>query len=209
MMNNKAFQDTKERILNAAIGIFVEKGKYGARMQKIANKAGINKAMIHYYFTDKDTLYEKSFEYIFKNIFYKVSKFLNKDIPFEKKLEKFIDTYLDYVSKNIEIPRLIFREIADGGEVLKRVMNKISTEDNVFFIPVKITEIMNEAKQEGEIREIDVKQTIISIVGMSIFYFIGRPIIDIIWDIKPEDFNDFIEKRKESIVDLILHGIKV
>ena len=61
-MKRKIYGDRKEKILIEAIKVFIEKGKYGARMQEIADKAEINKAMLHYYFTDKDTLYEKSFE---------------------------------------------------------------------------------------------------------------------------------------------------
>ena len=85
-MKKEISYDTKERILTAAIEVFTDKGKYGARMHEIADRADINKAMLHYYFTDKDTLYEKSFEYIFTNLFIRVADIIDEEVTFLDKI---------------------------------------------------------------------------------------------------------------------------
>lgn len=199
--------DTKERILTAAIEVFTDKGKYGARMQEIADKAEINKAMLHYYFTDKDTLYEKSFEYIFTNLFLRVADIIDEEVTFLDKIGKFVDIYIDFIAENIKITRIILRDMADGGQVFQKVMKKLTQQEN-FFIPLKLKYIIDKAKKNGEIRDVDTVQTIISIIGMSIIYFIGKPVMDVIWNLKPEEQESFIKARKEGVIDFIVHGLK-
>ena len=206
-MKKEISYDTKERILTSAIEVFTDKGKYGARMQEIADKAEINKAMLHYYFTDKDTLYEKSFEYIFTNLFLRVADTIDKEGTFLNKIGKFVDIYIDFIAENIEITRIILREMADGGHVFKKVMEKLTQQEN-FFIPLKLKYIIDNAKKNGEIRDVDTVHTIISIIGMSIIYFISKPVMDVIWNVKPEEQESFIKARKEGVIDFIVHGLK-
>ena len=206
-MKKEISYDTKERILTAAIEVFTDKGKYGARMQEIADKAEINKAMLHYYFTDKDTLYEKSFEYIFTNLFIRVADIIDEEVTFLDKIGKFVDIYIDFIAENIGITRIILRDMADGGQVFQKVMKKLTQQEN-FFIPLKLKYIIDKAKKNGEIRDVDTVQTIISIIGMSIVYFIGKPVMDVVWNIKPEEYKSFIKARKEGVIDFIVHGLK-
>jgi len=206
-MKKEISHNTKERILISAIEVFTDKGKYGARMQEIADKAEINKAMLYYYFTDKDTLYEKSFEYIFTNLFLRVADIIDEEGTTFDKIDKFVDIYIDFIAENIEITRMILREMADGGQVFKKVMEKLTQQEN-FFIPLKLKYIIDNAKKNGEIRDVDTIQTIISIIGMSIIYFIGKPVMDVIWNLKPEEHKSFIKARKEGVIDFIVHGLK-
>ncbi len=199
--------DAKERILVSAINIFIDKGKYGARMQEIADKAEINKAMLHYYFTDKDTLYEKSIEYIFTNLFLRVTGIIEKEAAPLDNICKFVAAYIDFLTENIGITRLIIREMADGAQVFKKIMGNLTRQESI-FIPLRLKNFINEAKKNGEIRDIDTVQTIISILGMSVFYFISKPVMDYLWNVKPEKQEKFIKSRKESIVDFIIHGLK-
>ena len=208
-MKKELTADAKERILAAAIDVFIEKGKYGARMHEIAEKAEINKAMLHYYYTDKDTLYEKSLEYIFTQIFMKVEQAFKKDIGIENKITNFISIYIDFLAANVRITRLIMREIIDGAPVIKKIIGGFITEETWLFSPITIRKILDEAKSKGDIRNVDSVQTIISVLGMSLFYFLTKPVMDEIWGLKPENYNMFVKRRKESITDLVLNGIKV
>lgn len=200
--------DTKERILRAALEVFVEKGKYGARMHEIAERAEINKAMLHYYFTNKDTLYEKSIEYIFSSIFNRVEKVFGEEENFEAIIRNFVYTYNDYLRKNFHIARVIQREMMDGAVVLKRIIKKYASRDSVIFGPAHIKNVMEKLIQTGEIRNIDTVQTLISIIGMNVFYFIAKPVLETLWDVKPGDSDEFLEKRKECIADFIIHGLR-
>lgn len=207
-MKNKITVDTKERILKAALEVFVEKGKYGARMHEIADKAKINKAMLHYYFTDKDTLYEKSIEYIFRSIFTRVEKVFDEEETFEAKIRSFVYEYNDYLRKNIYISRIIQREILEGAVVLKKIIRNYSSQDSVFFGPAQVKNVMEESIKTGEIRNVDTVQTLISIIGMNVFYFIAKPVMETLWGIEPGDTDKFLEKRKKCVSDFIIHGLK-
>jgi len=199
--------DTKERILKAALEVFTEKGKFGARMQEIADRADINKAMLHYYFTDKDTLYEKSLEYMFSKLFSRLISTFDVDTPFPEKVKQLINTHIDFLFENTGFPRIITRELADGGEVFKKVIRDL-IKSGPIAIPETFINHINKAKENGEIRDVDTEQVIISILGMNVFYFIAKPVIDVIWNIQPENQKKFIENRKQSIVDFIVHGLK-
>jgi len=207
-MKHDNVPDTRSRILEAAVDEFSEKGKYGARMQAIADRAGINKAMIHYYFTDKETLYESVFQFFFSDLFGKFSAIIDEQQSFENKLERLIAAYIDMLSANERIVRLMQREFADKGKTVKKAIRKLSQSGSVFF-PEVIRELIDQAKADGVVRNVDTVQTLISIVGMSVLFFVGRPIIETIWDIKPENQREFLEARKKSIVDMILNGLLV
>jgi TetR/AcrR family transcriptional regulator len=62
-----SYSETERKILQAAREVFQRKGLYGARMQEIADAAGINKALLHYYFRNKDKLFDAIFSDVFQN----------------------------------------------------------------------------------------------------------------------------------------------
>ena len=76
---SEAEQNTEQKILDAAKEVFQKKGMTGARMQEIADKAGINKALLHYYYRTKEKLFEKAFEAAFSLFYPKVKKMLISD----------------------------------------------------------------------------------------------------------------------------------
>ena len=103
-MNELKKDNTEEKILNAAQRVFVEKGMDGARMQEIANEAGINKALLHYYFRTKQKLFEAIFKKVFKSILPNIMEMVHSDLPIEKKLEIFIEKYIELLLKNPFVP---------------------------------------------------------------------------------------------------------
>src|SRR5680860_1428715 len=113
-MNDIKKDNTEEKILHAAQTVFIQKGMDGARMQEIANEAGINKALLHYYFRTKQKLFEAIFKKVFKQIFPKIETFILSDLPFEEKLGVFIDNYIDLLIKNPYFPAFILKEMEAG-----------------------------------------------------------------------------------------------
>ena len=93
MVNSERKNNTEERILESARQIFQAKGLQGARMQEIADKAGINKAMLHYYYRSKELLFEAVFEEAANRIFPKIVELLNTDYPLFEKIEYFVDYF--------------------------------------------------------------------------------------------------------------------
>ena len=205
MVKKKQDINTEEKILQTAMDVFVEKGRHGARMQEIADRAGINKALLHYYFRTKEKLYIRIFKFIFNRIAGEVLDLLKSDLPFEEFLRTFISKYIDILNKNHRFPLFIMRELSQGGNVVSGVVKEIFTPE---MSELPAIHLMEEAMERGEIVKMDPRQTILTILGSCLFYFMAEPIIHSV--IITDEFFDrqkFIEERKEAIFNTIYYGL--
>src|SRR3712207_6432967 len=96
--------DTEQRILDAARAVFVRRGTAGARMQEIAEEAGVNQALLHYYFRSKDRLAEAVFRQVAGRLLPSVLELLGSDAPIEDKVERFVHLYLDAFVRSPFLP---------------------------------------------------------------------------------------------------------
>ena len=199
--------NTEEKILDAAMDIFLDKGLYGAKMQEIADKAGINKAMLHYYFRSKDKLYAHVFEKVFSGLFGQLHYVFATNDPFKVKVTNFVNSYIDLIKQNPRIPSFIIREIGEGGETAAMVLNKITTEQkNV--LPLTFIQSVRMAIQNKEIRNLDPRQLVVTILGACVFFFVAEPIINVFLEKDTNyDRSIFLEERKNAIIDTIFNGI--
>ena len=205
---------TEEKILKAAVEVFTQKGRHGAKMQEIADKAGINKAMLHYYFRSKEKLYVKVFREVFVKTFGGLHIIFDPDIPFTKALENFIDQYIDKIDKNPHIPLFIINELGEGAGTAVTVLQE-ALKNGEFKLPIAFLQMLNKALENNEIRKVDPLQFMISVIGLCVYYFIAEPLFTNVFMLvyKMEnsggfDRPKFIEQRKKAIFDLIYNGIK-
>lgn len=199
---------TEEKILHAAMDVFVRKGRYGAKMQEIADTAGINKAMLHYYFRSKDKLYTRVFENVFVSVFGALHQVFGIDADFKTKLVKFIDQHTNLIMENPQFPIFVLRELSEGADDVKPVFNQILSE-NKSNLPFAFIQAIQTAIRNGEIRPVDPRQLLITILGAVVYYFIAEPLLSVFLQ-KDSAYNReaFIEERKKVIVDIIFNGIK-
>ena len=194
---------TEEKIYNAARRIFILKGMEGARMQEIADEAGMNKALLHYYFRSKENLFKAVFKDIFSKFFSKVKVTLFSEITAKEKLIVFIDNYIDLIAANPYVPQFIINEINRDPKVLKSLMFESGIE------PQKILEMFLHEIQANNTSIIDPRHIVVSLLGMLIFPFAGRPLLQLIYfndDI--EAYNQFLSERKEIVKNMILKFIE-
>lgn len=203
MVNSAEIDSTQERILEAAKEIFIKKGMYGARMQEIADKAGINKALLHYYFRSKDKLFDAIFEEAFQDFLPKAFAVLKGDLPFEDKIRSFVENYIDIISKNPFLPIFIINEINQNPDRLGRIVNMMSV------IKTTIAGQINEKVTAGEYRKIDPVQLFSSIVSLTIFPFLAKPIIIGAFGYTEQQFQEFLNERKKLIPDIIINYLKI
>lgn len=199
---------TEEKILNTAMEVFLDKGLHGAKMQEIADAAGINKAMLHYYFRSKDKLYTHVFEKVFARVFGELHTIFASDESFKTQVETFVNKYIDLINSNPRIPLFIIRELGQGGEVGASVFKKIIAEHE-HVLPQTFMQASQKAIQKNEIRETDPRQLLITLLGSCVFFFISEPMISVFLKKDPQyNRQDFIEARKNEIVNIIFNGIK-
>ncbi len=194
---------TEEKIYEAARRIFVLKGMEGARMQEIADEAGMNKALLHYYFRSKENLFKAVFKDIFSKFFSRVRGTLNSDLTTREKLIVFIDNYIDLISANPYVPQFIINEINRDPKVLKSMMFESGAE------PQRILEMFLHEVHSNNLSKIDPRHIVVSLLGMLIFPFVGRPLLQMIYfNDDTEAYNQFLTERKEIVKTMILKFIE-
>ncbi|MEI7526471.1 MAG: helix-turn-helix domain-containing protein [Mariniphaga sp.] len=194
---------TEEKIYDAARRIFILKGMEGARMQEIADEAGMNKALLHYYFRSKENLFKAVFKDIFSKFFSRVKGTLNSNLTAKEKLMVFIDNYIELIAANPYVPQFIINEINRDPKVLKSIMFESGAE------PQKILEMFMVEIQANNASKIDPRHIVVSLLGMLIFPFAGRPLLQLIYfnnDIVA--YDRFLMERKEIVKNMILKFIE-
>ena len=202
--NVKLDSDTENRILNSAKHIFQTKGLSGARMQEIADEAGINKAMLHYYFRTKDKLFEAVFKEAAERFFPKIMELFNGELPLFEKIERFIDGYITLLNENCFMPSFLLNEINQNPERLKKFFSDQNIKPPQSFIQQIIL-----AVEYGEIKPIDPRQLMMNIISLCIFPIVAKPIIETILNISEEQYQAIIEMRKKEVAKFIINAIKV
>lgn len=194
---------TEEQILEAAKQIFQTRGFSGARMQEIADEADINKSMLHYYFRSKDKLFQKVFQDSIRQFFPEILKVLNADLAFVSKVEKLVETYYEMFKKHPHLPRFVIHEMNQHPERFREFVKRTG-----FEIPERFVKQIKAEIKSGAIRKIDPREFIINTIGLCVFPLIARPMIETVFEMNDEQYQQFLEQRKKELPKFILNAVK-
>jgi TetR/AcrR family transcriptional regulator len=194
---------TEERIFEAATNVFEEKGMDGSRMQDIANKAGINKALLHYYFRTKDKLFDAVFQKLAGKLFAKFAPVFMENLTLEKKIRFFYREHITFLQENPRLPAFILNEINRNPERIKKILKKIDFNK----LWAMLEEQHKEELHKYHITRESVPQIMTSIAAISVFPFAARGILEGIFENLDVDFDDYIEKRKEFAADFVIGAL--
>ena len=197
---------TEEKIVQAAKEVFTQKGYAAARTQEIAERAGVNKGLLQYYFKGKSK--EKLFKAIFEEAFLKVTSQLNvifeSEDSISHKMELVVDVYFDMLLNNPNLPGFIVNELHTNTHAFVEEIMQKPTRPNP--LPL-IMQIMEEVAQ-GKIRPINPVHLILNVLSMTVFPFIARPLFQRLVNVNDETFMDMMRQRKAEILDFVKHAIK-
>ena len=202
-MNKTKDQNTEQIILIAAKNIFQRKGMDGARMQEIADEAGINKALLHYYYRSKQLLFEAVFKNAFSLLAPQLNKILNDESSLEDKIKNFTSSYITFISKHPYLPNFVIQEINRSPDFSKNLKENPNFPNLEAF-----KEQVNDDVKNGLIKPIKAEQLFINILSLSVFPFIGSPLIKTIGNIDDVQFKQLIEERKTHVAHFIINSIK-
>ncbi len=194
---------TEEQILKAAKQIFQERGFAGARMQEIADEAGINKSMLHYYFRSKDKLFQQVFQDSIRQFFPEILKVLNADLALVPKIEKLVETYYEMFKKHPHLPRFVIHEMNQHPKRFREFLEKIN-----FEIPKQFLKQIQAEIKAGTMKHIDPREFIINTIGLCVFPLIARPMIETVFYMNDEQYQQFLEQRKKELPKFILNAVK-
>jgi AcrR family transcriptional regulator len=198
---------TEEQILQAATKVFTEKGFAAARMDEIAKEAGINRALLHYYFRSKEKMFEIIFEDKFRSFFAGIYGILSSDLPILEKIAAVVDHELQTLVKHPEIPIFILNEINVNPE---RMIRRIHREDASIPEAVKMLDAQIQKEfEQGIIKRIGGFSLVIEIMSLCIYPFVAKNLIMGVTGMDREAFLQFALSRKQEIIGILQNGIKL
>jgi AcrR family transcriptional regulator len=198
--------ETKERILQAAQKEFADRGFSGARMDAIARAAAINKAMLFYYFSSKENLYRTVLFGVFSEIFGEIGRFVSQPLTPGLFLEKFPEIYIRFIARHPDLLRIMVFDLIHNPDNVTAAMAEI-IHDKLDFEPHPFLELIPEWHRQGLTSEADPLHFIMNIIALSIFSFIGKPMVEAISGIKVKDDDAFFRKRIASVVNVLQRGM--
>jgi TetR/AcrR family transcriptional regulator len=195
-------EKTRAAILKAALDEFAHEGVAGARTDDIARNAGVNKALLYYYFKDKEGLYAAVLEQIFGGLSSQVAAVLDReDLSPCEKLLRYAETHFDYMGKSPQFPRVLQREFMRTGRNATALVSRI-VERYARPLYAKMTQLIKDGCEAGDFRPCDPQQTLTSILGVIIFYFISIPAQQLMTSGDPFS-PERIAARRAAVLDFI------
>lgn len=202
-MKNTKDENTEEQILDAAKNVFQAKGMDGARMQEIADKAGINKAMLHYYYRSKQLLFEAVFKNAFSLLAPQLNAILNDDSSIEEKIKNFTSNYISFIIKHPYLPNFIIQELNRKQDFILKL------KDNKGFPNLdKFKKQVDEEIKKGIIKPISGEQLFINILALNIFPFVAKPLIMAFTNVDDKAYKQLMAQRKIEVANFIINSIK-
>ncbi len=204
--SNTAVVRMENRILEVACEVFMEKGFEGASMSDIAAQIGITRPALHYYYHTKDKLFQAVFLSIIEKIIPKIQNTLDDDKqPFEDRISAVVDTYMEVVKNNPQLPMFVMGEINRNAKDFFEAVRSVYVDTFLQQIGNTLTKAMD----KGEIKRVPLRIIFNTFYGLLIFPFLSRGLVDISSGKSPEqidsDFCQMIEEWKPYMKDQIVH----
>lgn len=197
---------SRKKILVAAQKEFAARGFSGARMEAIADRAGINKAMLFYYFSSKEKLYQTILNGVVSKFFSEISRIVTPKLTPALFMEKFPALYIHLVASHPDFVRIVVFDLIHNPENICGVMAPIIAE-KTSFQPHPLFELIQRWHKQGLVSESDPLHFMMNIIALSLFSFIGKPMVEAISGIKVASDEDFYRKRIASVVNVLQRGM--
>jgi AcrR family transcriptional regulator len=212
IIKKESKETTEDHILNVAQEVFLKKGMDGTRMQEIADEAGINKSLLHYYYRTKQKLFQKVFKVAFKHFFPTIKSNITSDKTLFEKIEAFVEAYYTLLQKNPYIPAFVIHEMNRDSDNIAELFKSIF-QDNNMEVELMFNELDRQIQEEvtkGNIVAIESRHLIVNILSLCIFPFVAKPIIKgILLENDEQKYKAFINDRKKMVSQFIISAISI
>jgi TetR/AcrR family transcriptional regulator len=193
-------EESRAAILKAAVREFAREGVAGARTDAIARLARVNKALIYYYFKDKEALYDAVLDEVFSGVRAAIHNALSQELPPRKKLESYIRAHFDYIASHPPYHRLVHAEFLRAG----RDPSRLQRVAQQYFRPVfsELSALLKEGEASGDFRPVNPLQFIPSMISVIVFYFTTAPIMSMVTGSDPLS-PERLAERRTAVIDFI------
>jgi TetR/AcrR family transcriptional regulator len=194
---------TEAKILEAAKKVFILNGFEGTSMQQIANEAGINKSLLHYYFRNKEKLFAAVFSFAFQNFVPQIQEILISEASVFIKIERIVAEYMDMLLKNEFIPAFILHEINRNPDRIYAIMQGTGLDPEIF-----IKQFAKEI-EKGHIRPVDPRHLVVNLIALCVFPVAAKPMMQrILFANNEAAYQQFLRERKNKVAEFIIQSIK-
>ena len=199
---NKKDGDTEQRILDAAHAVFVRRGTAGARMQEIAAEAGVNQALLHYYFRNKEQLAQAAFQRAASGFMPAVVQVIASDGELDAKVRRIVALELDHLSRAPYLPGYLIGEVTHhperAAQLIAAVTGLAPAELGPRVLGALRRQIAARVKQ-GTMQPISPEQFIVNLVALCVFPFAERPMLQAMLGLDDPQFDRFITRRRQEL----------
>jgi len=202
---------TEQRILDAAHTVFLRHGTAGARMQDIAAQAGVNQALLHYYFRTKARLSEAVFRRAAAQLLPRVIHVMASDEDLEQKVARVVTLELDHLSRTPQLPGYIISELTHHPERLRQLLSEVTgmtPEDIRPRVFTTLRQQLDAAVRAGTMRPIEPEQFMVNLISLCIFPFAARPMLEALLGMNPQGFERFIDRRRKELAPFFLRALR-
>lgn len=196
-------KETRAAILSAAEQVFAKDGLEGARTDAIAAQAGVNKALLYYYFKSKGGLYEAVVEDHFRDFNRQALEVLSEPGDARAILLRYVSLYFDFISTRQRYASLYQQLMTSRGKPLERLVRR-------YFVPrsTAFKKLLERGVREGQFRRVEARHAALSIVGLIVFYFSAAPVLRLLGHADAYNTAN-LTRRKREVLDFIRHGLFV
>ncbi len=204
-MNSKD-RSTEDSILQSAREIFTRKGRDGARMQAIADHAGVHKTLLHYYFRSKEKLFYRVVEEVINDLISQVITTSFSPAPFKTFLRRFINNHIDFLEQHQDMLGFLLWELKKDPQLIQQGILKRF--DPLGGNPFELLSgRIKAAVKSGEIRPIHEMDFIINLVSLNVFVFALIPVISTIINPNENQLRALVKSRKKEVFRLLWNDI--
>jgi AcrR family transcriptional regulator len=203
--------NSEQHILDAAHAVFLRRGTSGARMQDIAAEAGVNQALLHYYFRSKARLSEAVFRRAAAQLFPRVIDALAADLPLEEKVARVVEIEIDHLSRAPYLPGYIISELHHHPERVRQLIAEVTGMTPEDVRPKVFTQLRRQLAagvKAGTLRPIAADQFVVNLLSLCIFPFAARPMIMALLGLDAQGFDRFIGTRRGQLAEFVWGALR-
>jgi AcrR family transcriptional regulator len=208
---HKNDKDTEDKILRAARTVFLRRGTAGARMQEIAEEAGVNQALLHYYFRSKERLSRAVFQQVARQLFPRLFQTLGSDLPLDEKIDLIVNAYIDVLSQNLFMPAYVLSELHHHPERAEQILSSgMGSVPSEVLAPVIATlkSQIDAGVKAGTMRPITPQEFIVNMLSLCVFPFAARPLFAVAFGLDDARFAAFLKQRRKRLPEFIRMALR-
>lgn len=198
-MKNESLS-AEERILDAATQNFLFRGYAGARMQQIANDAGVNKALLHYYFENKEVLFKRVMEDALAGFGSIAGVLLEKEAgTLQQRLSLLTERFLQILLRKPFLPGFVLQEAQQHPEIMYPILKQYEADLGALQLEI------NAEAATGRMQPVEARELIVNMFSVCFFPFLAMPLLSqVLYAEADEALGSLLNQRRKAVEELVL-----